>query len=125
MPHTDVLVTAIHDGNLQQSAAVLLGIARDPRTVEPLIRLLRGKSLSVRETAAYVLGLIGDASAIEALQVCWRATDVKHLSLRRAARWALHRIDRSESPGGEPGPIWLPWFHEIWVPKAWGKPELQ
>ncbi len=122
-PHTDILIKEMQDDDLQQYAAVLLGIARDPATVEPLIGLLRDKSLSVRETAAYVLGLIGDASAIGALQALWRATDVEHLWLRRAARWALHRIDPSQSPGGEPDPVWLPWFHEIWVPKSWGKAE--
>lgn len=125
MPHTGLLVTAIQDDNLRQSAAALLGLARDRRTVGPLTRLLCDESLSVRETAAYALGLIGDASAVEALQVCWRTTDVEHLSLRRAARWALHRTDPNQSPGGEPGPVWLPWFHEIWVPKSWGKPERQ
>ncbi len=125
MPHTDVLVEAIQSDALRESAAILLGIARDPATVEPLTGLLYNKSSSVRETAAYALGLIGDTSAIEALQVCWRDTDVQHFSLRRAARWAVHRIDPSKSPGPEPGPVWLPWFHEVWVPKSWSKPALQ
>ena len=121
MPHRGLLIDIMQtdDPAVRQSAAVLLGIAHDPKTVKPLIELLRHSSLSVRETTAYTLGLIGHASAVEALRACWRATDVKHLPLRRAARWAMHRIDPKAAPGGDCAPPWLLLDHEIWVPRTY------
>jgi len=121
LPEKDILLKAMknRDPAIRQCAVLLLGMKRDPAAVRPLLDALRDKSLVVREVAALALGIIGDRAAIGDLRLVWRAIDVQHLAVRRAARWALHKIDPGQTPSGEVDPVWLPWFHEIWVPETY------
>lgn len=121
LPGRDLLLIAMKNRNpaMRQCAALLLGMRRDIGAVRSLCDALRDKSLRVREVAALALGMIGDKSAIGDLRLVWRAIDVQHLAVRRAARWALHKIDPGQAPSGEVDPVWLPWFHEIWVPETY------
>jgi hypothetical protein len=103
-------------------AITALGGTRDPRAVWPLIKCLGARSEHVREQAARALGDIGDPSAIPALQRLWRETPVAHVLLRVAASDAIRRIAPGTDPGGADSPSWLPWEHEMYVPRL-SKPE--
>jgi HEAT repeat protein len=52
------------DVQLRQFVAYLLGQARDPRAIEPLIDALQDAHVGVRGAAANALGTIGDQSAV-------------------------------------------------------------
>jgi HEAT repeat protein len=52
------------DVQLRQFVAYLLGQARDPRAIEPLIDALQDEHVGVRGAAANALGTIGDQSAV-------------------------------------------------------------
>ncbi|HEU5297895.1 MAG TPA: 4Fe-4S double cluster binding domain-containing protein, partial [bacterium] len=52
---------------IRRNAAVALGNLRDPRAVEPLARALSDEDPIVRGHAAWALGRIGGAEAVEAL----------------------------------------------------------
>src|ERR1044071_1314888 len=52
------------DPQMRQFVAYLLGQARDPRAIEPLIDALQDENVGVRGAAANALGNIGDSAAI-------------------------------------------------------------
>jgi HEAT repeat protein len=56
------------DPQMRQFVAYLLGQARDPRAIEPLIDALQDEHVGVRGAAANALGNIGDSAAIPYLQ---------------------------------------------------------
>lgn len=65
----DVRIAALKDAdsNVRANAAYELGIAGDPRAVEPLIAVLQDEDTFVRNNAAGALGSIGDVHAVEPL----------------------------------------------------------
>lgn len=107
--------------SVRREAAHALGQLGDVKDVERLIEALRDtdEDAGVRETAAHALGKIGGKSAIPALQEVWREASTSDLPLRRAARLAVHRIDSQKSPGALGKVDWLPWLHDMYVPKTY------
>jgi HEAT repeat protein len=63
------------DSQLRQFVAYLLGQARDPRAIEPLIDALQDENVGVRGAAANALGNIGDSAAIPYLLPLLRNTN--------------------------------------------------
>ena len=75
--------------SVRETAAEALGILRDRRAVEPLIKALNDKDEEVRWKAAWALGNIGDIQAVEPL--IYLLHD-KRWTVRRFAASALGKI---------------------------------
>ena len=63
------------DPQMRQFVAYLLGQARDPRAIEPLIDALQDEHVGVRGAAANALGNIGDSAAVPYLIPLLRHTN--------------------------------------------------
>lgn len=86
----ELLISALNDenANLRSNAAILLGMIKDYRSVEPLITALKDSEWNVRRKAAEALGEIKDRRAVEALISALRDVD----GVRLAAAKALTQI---------------------------------
>ena len=82
---------------VRQAAALNIGGSTDPAAVNMLMEaLVHDPDRAVREVAAEALGEIGDPRAIDSLRRAarlWRVID--NWRVVRAARRALHRIERA------------------------------
>ncbi|TAK58251.1 MAG: hypothetical protein EPO24_08735 [Bacteroidetes bacterium] len=109
-------VNALRDNNfpVRQRASLALGLYRDDRAVEPLVRNLeeildfdwiKEESESCREKAAVALGMIGSTRAIKPLIGALREPSMK---VRREAAVALKKITTKDF--GEDYDAWLKWW---------------
>ncbi|MBA3873741.1 MAG: HEAT repeat domain-containing protein [Anaerolineae bacterium] len=79
------------DPQMRQFVAYLLGQARDPRAIEPLIDALQDEHVGVRGAAANALGNIGDSAAVPYLIPLLRHTNPQ---LMVWAAFALTKLGR-------------------------------
>jgi MFS family permease len=89
----DELLEALHDPRFFVRFEAVVSIARsdpDPRYVEALTQILQGTELSLTVMAAWALGRIGDARAIEALR---GGLNSEYRSIRAHCSRALGALD--------------------------------
>ena len=78
------------DPKVRRNAAIMLGVVREKRVVEPLIKALEDEDSSVRGNAAKSLGEIGDVRAVEPLI---QALNDESRFVRKEASEALREIE--------------------------------
>jgi len=91
----EILINVVN-GTVQGSpkdAAKGLSYLKDPRSVEPLIKLLKNSEYWTKVTVVNTLGAIGDPRAIEPLQKCIN-NESSSSEIRKAVEAALKSIEQ-------------------------------
>jgi hypothetical protein len=95
----EILATALNDRDLHNRmlSVLILGVAKDKRSVTPLLVSLKDEQPIVRKAAAEALGGIKDSRAVMPLITTLKD---KELNVRKATAWALGEI--KDARAGEP-----------------------
>jgi HEAT repeat protein len=100
-PAVDPLMKSlqVHDSDVQQGAALILGMIQDPRAVEPLIVTLKDPNPEVRAWVVWALGRIGDKRAAKPLQELLEGESVQGQQAENKASQSDKKENASASNG--------------------------